>query len=113
MERTVFVFSTDQCQPEPHVSGMALSSGQIITWSPTAPIHYHSAAACRWGSLSLTHEDIAGFGEAILGRELTLPPFLGCIRPPPVLSRLLNLHEAAGHLAKTAASGLFLGNRPT
>jgi len=32
--------------------------------------------------MSLTHEDIAGFGEAILGRELTLPPFLGCIRPP-------------------------------
>ena len=83
MERTVIIFPTDQGQPEMHVSGMALSSGQIIAWSPSARIHYHSAAACRWGSLSLTREDVAGFAEVILGRGLMLPTFLRCMRPPP------------------------------
>jgi AraC-like DNA-binding protein len=103
MERAVIIFPTDERQPALRVSGMALSSGQIITWCSTAPIHHLTAAACRWGSMSLTCEDVAGFTETILGRELTLPTFLGCIRPAaPLLSRLSNLRDAAGHLARTA-----------
>ncbi len=42
-------------------------------------------------------------GYAFIGRELTPPSFPHRVRPPaPVLLRLRNLHEAAGHLAKTA-----------
>src|ERR1700720_329359 len=52
LERTAIVFPTQQNQPEMHLSGMALSSGEIIVWNPTAPVHFRSAAACRWGSIS-------------------------------------------------------------
>jgi hypothetical protein len=53
--------------------------------------------------MSLPHEDLAAAGEALIDRELTAPSFTHRIRPPaPLLSRLSNLHEAAGHLAKTA-----------
>ena len=55
------------------------------------------------GSIWLLHEDIAAAGEALIGRELTAPSFTHRIRPPPAfLARLSSLHEAVGHLAKTA-----------
>ena len=103
VERAAIIFATNQGQPETRVSGMALSSGEIIAWNPSAPIHYRSMAACRWGAISLTREDITAFSETILGRQLTTPIFLRRIRPPaPLFSQLLSLHDAAGHLAKTA-----------
>ena len=47
--------------------------------------------------------DLAAMGEAIIGRELVPATFARALAPPaPVLSRLRELHEAAGHLAKTA-----------
>ena len=53
--------------------------------------------------MSLTPEDLAAASEAIIGRPLTPPSFPRWTKPPaPVVSRLLRLHEAAGHLAKTA-----------
>src|ERR1700757_784143 len=46
---------------------------------------------------------VAAAREALIGHELTAPCFTHRIRPPaPLLLRLSNLHEAAGHLAKTA-----------
>jgi len=80
-----------------------LSSGEILAWGSELATHHRSAAPCKWGSMSLTREDLAAAGEAIIGRELAPPSFPQRIRPPaPAVSRLLNLHEAAGHLAKTA-----------
>ena len=53
--------------------------------------------------MSLTPEDLATAGEAIIGRPLAPPSFPRWTRPPAaVASRLLQLHEAAGHLAKRA-----------
>jgi AraC-like DNA-binding protein len=54
--------------------------------------------------MSLTQEDLAAAGQAIIGRELITPSSLTYrLSPPPaILLRLLNLHKAAGHLAKTA-----------
>ena len=53
--------------------------------------------------MSLTPEDLAAASEAIIGRPLMPPSFPRWTRPPAaVVSRLLQLHEAAGHLAKTA-----------
>ena len=54
--------------------------------------------------MSLMPEDLAAAGRVIVGREVTAPsPLTYRLSPPPaILLRLLNLHEAAGHLAKTA-----------
>ena len=102
-QRAAIIFATDQGQPAMHVSGMALTSGEIIAWDSRLAAHHRSAAACRWGSMSLTHEDLATFGAAIGGRELTPPSCAHRIKPSvPRMSRLLNLNEAASHLAKTA-----------
>jgi AraC-like DNA-binding protein len=53
--------------------------------------------------MSLAPDDLAAAGEAITGRELLPPTFVRSVTPPPAaLSRLRKVHDAAGHLAKTA-----------
>src|SRR6516162_9522590 len=82
---------------------LAVSKWRTATYLRFAPARRRTIG-CRWGSIFLTHEDIAAAGEAIVARELTAPPVTHRIKPPrAALNRLLNLHEAAGHLAKTAA----------
>jgi AraC-like DNA-binding protein len=89
--------------PSVHVHGLETSLGEIIVYRRGSAGYDRSSAACQWGAITLAHEDIAAAGEAIIGRELTAPPLTCRIRPPPpLLSRLLNLHKAAGHLARTA-----------
>jgi AraC-like DNA-binding protein len=97
------IFATNPTQPSLHISGLELSPGDMIVHSVGSVGHNRSAATCRWGFVSLSHEDLAAAGEALIGRELTAPSFTHRLRPPAaLLSRLSNLHEAAGHLAKTA-----------
>src|SRR6202022_206040 len=102
-ERVPILFATDQRQAAMHFSGLELAPHEIIVIGFGAASHHRSSSACRWGAISLTLEDLVAAGQAITGRELTAPPFTYRSRPPPPLfARLLNLHEAAGHLAKTA-----------
>jgi hypothetical protein len=86
-QRTAIIFAMDRCQPAIHVGGMPLTSGEIIAWDSKTATHHRSAAACRWGSMSLTHEDLATFGTAIIGRELMAPPCAHRIRPPHRICR--------------------------
>jgi AraC-like DNA-binding protein len=96
------VFATFPGQ-QAYINGFEFSQGDVIVFRAGSIGHNRTSGACQWGSIALTHEDIAAAGQAIIGRELTAPPLTHLIRPPaPFLSRLLNLHEAAGHLAKTA-----------
>jgi AraC-like DNA-binding protein len=102
-KRAAIIFAADQGQPPIHVSGIALARGEVLVWDSGLPGHHRSAAACQWGAMSLALEDLAVAGNAIIGRELAPPPFPRRITPSaPVLTRLLNLHEAAAQLAKTA-----------
>jgi AraC-like DNA-binding protein len=102
-ERVPVLFATDQCQAAMHFSGLELLPDEIIVIGFGAESYHRSSAACRWGAISLTLEDLVAAGQAVIGRELTAPSFTHRIRPPPaVFARLSNLHEAAGHLAKYA-----------
>jgi AraC-like DNA-binding protein len=102
--RVSVFFMTEQEQSPLQVRGMVLGKGEIAVLGYGSADHHLSSAACRWGAMSLTPEDFAAAGQAIIGRELTAPSYLTYrLTPPPaILLRLLNLHEAAGHLAKTA-----------
>ena len=102
-KRSVILFATDPYQPKMQVSGIETSQDQIAMFGLDWPYYLRSSAACGWGTMSLTPEDLAAASEAIIGRPLTPPSFPRWTSPPaPVASRLLQLHEAAGHLAKTA-----------
>ena len=81
---------------------MELAKGEVIAGLDYTD-HVRSSAACRRGAMTLSAEDLAAAGEAIVGRELTASSLPYRLRPSPaMLSRLLNLHEAAGQLAKNA-----------
>jgi AraC-like DNA-binding protein len=102
-ERVPILFATDQRQAAMHFSGLELPPDEIIVIGFGRASHHRSSAACRWGAISLTLEDLVAAGEAIIGRELTSLSFTHRIRPPPAFfAGLSSLHEAAGHLAKTA-----------
>ena len=102
-KRAVILFATEPHQADMQVSGIGTSQDQIAIIGLDRPYYFRSSAACGWGSMSLTPEDLAAASEAIIGRPLTPPSFPRWTRPPAaVVSRLLQLHEAAGHLAKSA-----------
>ena len=102
-KRSLILFATNPHQPTMQVSGIETSQDQIAMFGLDRPYYLRSSAACGWGTMSLTPEDLAAASEAIIGRPLTPPSFPRWTSPPaPVASRLLQLHEAAGHLAKTA-----------
>jgi len=102
-KRSLILFATDPYQPNIQVSGIETCQDQIAMFGLDRPYYLRSSAACGWATMSLTPEDLGTVSEAIIGRPLTPPSFPRWTRPPaPVASRLLQLHEAAGHLAKTA-----------
>ena len=102
-QRIVIFFAIDPSQAVIHLNGVELPQHDIITWGAGLPRHLRSSAAFRWGAMSLPQDDLIAAGSAIIGSELRAPTFARPIRPPaPLLSRLRSLHEAAGHLAKTA-----------
>jgi AraC-like DNA-binding protein len=102
-KRASILLATDRNQPAMHINGMAVSESEIVLHGVSSSRHSRSSAACRWGALALTQEDLAAAGQALIGREIIAPSLTDRIRPPaPLLSRLRSLHEAAGHLAKTA-----------
>ncbi|MGA7261890.1 MAG: AraC family transcriptional regulator, partial [Stellaceae bacterium] len=102
-KRSVILFATNPLQPEMQVSGIEASQDQIAMFGLDWPYYLRSSAACGWGTMSLTPEDLAAASEAIIERPLAPPSFPRLVSPlAPVVSRLLRLHEAAGHLARTA-----------
>src|SRR5271166_3324390 len=76
---------------------------RTISSSTGVSIHHRTVAPCRWGSMSLTPDDLAKTSYALLGRELSAPADTYRIRPDPsLLAHLRRLHSAAGRLALTA-----------
>jgi AraC-like DNA-binding protein len=102
-KRSLILFATDPDQPKMQVSGIETSQDKIPVFGLDWPYYLRSSAGCGWGTMSLTPEDLAAASEAVIGRPMMPPSFPRWTSPPaPVVSRLLRLHEAAGHLAKTA-----------
>src|ERR1700749_4245537 len=100
--RAGIVFTTDPGQPSMLINGIEIADGQISRNGLDWEWYLRSSAPCRWGSMSLTPEDLAAASKAIIGRELVPASFARSLTPPTAaLSRLRKLHEAADHLAKT------------
>jgi AraC-like DNA-binding protein len=100
--RVLLLFATDPAQSAMQVSGMEISQEETALFGLRSPYYLRSSATCEWGTMSLTPEDLAAAGEAITGRPLAPPSFPHRIKPSArAMSRVLRLHDAAGHLAKT------------
>jgi AraC-like DNA-binding protein len=102
--RAGILFAIDPEQPAMQVNGVETSQDQIFAkLGLDGDWYLRSSAPSKWGTMSLTHEDLAAAGEGIVGHDLVRPNFPGIVTPPiTALSRLRKLHEAACNLAKTA-----------
>jgi AraC-like DNA-binding protein len=102
-ERALIIFATHSGQSAMQVNGIELPQNQIAMLGLDWEWYLRSTAPSGWCTMSLAAEDLAVAGKSIIGRELVPPTFAHTIAPPaPALSRLRKLHQAAGHLAKTA-----------
>jgi AraC-like DNA-binding protein len=100
-QRAAVIFVTEQGPSAMHVSGLPLRVGEVIAWDSGLSGHHKAASAGGWGSMSLKYGDLLTYSETILGHALPTPSDPRLIRPPePLARRLLDLHEAAGHLAR-------------
>jgi AraC-like DNA-binding protein len=102
-DRHPLFFLLDADQRNIHHTGREVSPGTIVAYAPAAEHHHRSGGPCRWGAMSLTSEALAEIGRTLVGHDLKPPAATHLIRPDPAaMSRLLQLHEAAGKLAVTA-----------
>ena len=79
--RSLILFATDSTRSAMLSNGIEASHHQIAMFGLHWPYYLRSSAASRWGTMSLTPEDLAAAGRAIIGRELTPPSFMLPIRP--------------------------------
>jgi AraC-like DNA-binding protein len=94
-QRSVIVFLTRPDQPEIH-------HGSVV-YGSAASLHHRTTAPCRFGSMSLTPDDLAKASYALVARELSTPADTYRIRPDPsLLTHLRRLHSAARNLASSA-----------
>jgi len=101
--RSLVLFQTDPSRSAMLVNGIETSRDQVAMFGLDWPYYIRSSAGSGWGTISVIPEDLAAASRAIIGRELARPGLMLAIRPPiPSLSRLLQLHQATGDLAKTA-----------
>jgi AraC-like DNA-binding protein len=101
--RAGILFALRPTQPTMQVNGIETSQNQIVKFGLNRDWYHRSSASCAWGTMSLTPEDLNAAGATITGHELGSSSFAGSMAPPAAaLARLRNLHEATGHLAKTA-----------
>ena len=86
------------------LKGIETSQNQIAKFGLNRDWYHRSSGPCEWGTISLMREDLAAAGETIfIGHELGSSSFASSVASrATALSRLRNLHKAAGRLAKTA-----------
>jgi hypothetical protein len=102
-KRALILFTTHPNQAFMQVNGMDTPQNQIANFGLDWEYYLRSSAACEWATMSLAPEDLAVASEAITGRPLVPASFPHRVQPSAAeMSRLLQLHEKVGHLAKTA-----------
>jgi len=76
--------------------GAELRFGDIMFHSRGERLHQRTAAASRWGSISLTPASLMAFGRTITGQSLVPPPASRILHPPAADRRqLLRMHGLA------------------
>jgi AraC-like DNA-binding protein len=101
--RNAIFFLTKPDQPSTTLSGIELPPGDIVFPATGGEYYNRGHGNARWGAMSLTPEDLAAYGRAIVGRELVAPRSTRVVRPQhDVMSRLVKLQKAATDLAAAA-----------
>jgi AraC-like DNA-binding protein len=106
-DRLALFFLADANQVSTYHSGRVLEFGEIVASAAGSTQHLRTEGSCHWATFSMLRDDLAATSSALVGCDLIERSVTRYFRPPlPLVSRLLNLHEAAGRLAESAADVL-------
>ena len=102
-QRAPIFFLTEPSGPTIHHGGVEVGESDLVVYGFEASIHHRTVAGCRWGSMSLSPDELAKAGRALVDRELAAPSSTNRMRPSTqLMSRLRRLHSVAGRFAWTA-----------
>lgn len=83
-------------KPAPVWAGHSMQDGELAMIGPGRHVHARADDPCRWGALWLPLTGLTGYGQAMTGATVSIPPLVRCWRPQPAHARRLRaLHEAA------------------
>jgi len=78
---------------------------EIITLGPGQRVHVRTDGPCRWGTIRLPAQDLAGYGRALRGAGFVVPQFVARWQPPPAARReLRHLHQVAIRAAEAGST---------
>jgi len=101
--RQVVGFLMDEHQPAMRHSGMDVSPRHIIICGEEA-LRQRSEAGARYGSMSLTTNDLQAAYMSLVGREFLSPQTTYLARPnAELLSRFLELHRTVEQITRTVS----------
>jgi len=102
-DRLALFFLASADQPSTYHSGRDLAFGEIVASAAGSTQHLRTEGPCHWATLSITRDDLAAAGRAIVGRDPIEQSVTRYFRPRlREMSRLLKLHQAAAQLAQSA-----------
>ena len=100
----VSVFVSFPLSNDPPVvwNGVPMRRGELVLHGRRDHIHQRSTGSSRWGLIALARDDLAAYGQALLGTPLALPQTARFLRPPrSAMADILRLHTQACRLART------------
>jgi len=101
--RVSYLFLAHDRQPPVGVFGKEVSAGEMCGGSIGDEYHVRTSAESCFASMSLSLDDFAAAGSVLIGGDIVALSKKKVVRPPPqLMSRLLNLHQAACDLTTTA-----------
>lgn len=100
--RVTIMFRSTPAQGTIHHNSKEFPPDALLLYGHDSVNHFRMAGPFCGAAMSLSTDDLAATGEAILGRELAAPRD-SVIRQPPLaaIAHLSSLHEAACSLART------------
>lgn len=102
-DRSALLFLADPHEVPVYLSGMVVSPGDLVCYAPGAEHHFRTMTGCHWETMSLTNSALAEAGRILAGHDVTAPAATRLVGlPPPLMTRLRALHDAAAGLARTA-----------
>jgi AraC-like DNA-binding protein len=83
-------------------AGIGLRIGDVVFHSRAERMHQRIDGKSQWGCISLPAQQLAFYGKALTGQEITSPPVGRLLRPTPTaVTQLLTLFSRACRLAET------------
>lgn len=81
--------------------GVSAEPQDLVTIGPAQFVHLRTEAACRFGAIWLPAARFAALANAVAGKVIVVPPFVGRWHPPPEAGRRLrHLYSAALRTAR-------------